>query len=80
MNFKSATDELLGSGVTLPEIAIALGVAYTTVRAFRLDPGSSSYRTPPEGWRARLARLARQRADDLVRLAEEIERDPHDDG
>ena len=64
---------MIDQGVGLREIAAQLGVAYTTVRAFRLDPASESYRKPPDDWRAELAKLARARAGKLAALAEELE-------
>jgi hypothetical protein len=75
MKFKTATDELLEKGVTLPEIAEALGAAYTTVRAWRLDPASPSYRTPPDDWAPSLAKLVRTRHKELGKLAEQLERE-----
>lgn len=74
MDFKKATDRAMEGGVGLPEIAEAVGVAYTTVRAFRLAKGSSSRRPPPDGWERALARLVRKRARDLEQLAKELER------
>jgi len=74
MDFRQASDRLMEAGVTLPEIAEALGAAYTTVRAWRLDPGSASFRAPPPGWEPKLARLARKRASTLQQLADQLER------
>lgn len=78
MDFTKATDQLMKSGLTLPEIGKALGSAATSMRAARLDLDSSSYRTPPPGWCLKLARLARERSAELVRdlldLADELER------
>jgi hypothetical protein len=73
MNFKEATDRLMDAGIALPDIAAALGAAYTTARAWRLDPDSPSFRRPPEGWEVALARLARERAQELSGIAEELE-------
>ena len=44
-----------------------------TVRQARLDPSSTGYRRPPEGWEPVIAKLSRERAADLVKLAEELE-------
>jgi hypothetical protein len=74
MDFKTATDELMAKGVSLPEIAEAFGAAYTTVRAWRLDPSSASYRRPPEDWAPRLAQLARERGGEFVALSRNLER------
>ena len=43
------------------------------IRQARLDPASSSYRRPPAGWESAIAKLARERAGELVKLAEELE-------
>ncbi len=72
MNFKEATDRAGQLGVTQAEIAKALGIAHSTVRASRLDPSSPSYRKPPAGWREKLSVAARHRGGDLVKLAEEL--------
>lgn len=74
MDFVQATDQLMAAGITLQEMAEALGVAHNTVRVARLDPASSSYRRPPAEWRAVLARLARRRGGDLLKLADKIEK------
>lgn len=73
MDFNQATDRMMARGVTLQEMADALGVAHTTMRAFRLDPGSDSYRRPPPDWQPKLAELARRRGSELEGLAEELE-------
>lgn len=74
MDFVSATDALFDYGVTLQEIADALGVSYSAARAARLPKDSSSYRRPPHSWRPMLVRLARQRGGDLTKLADRLER------
>ena len=73
MDFGEATDRLMSAGVTLKEIGDALGAAHTTVRAFRLDPATASYRRPPDGWPAKLAALAAGRGGQLQELAAELE-------
>jgi len=75
MDFIGATDALMAAGVTLPEIAEALGVQYSTVRAWRLPVSSPSYRRPPTEWRVQLAALAATRGGDLRALAMEIKRE-----
>lgn len=72
MTFSEATDRLMAAGVTLQEIAEALGVAHQTARVMRLDPSSDSHRRPPEDWRPRLARLANERGAALQDLAEDL--------
>ena len=72
MDFQEATDKLMARGASLAEIADALGIAYTTVRAARLDPDSSSYRPPPGDWAPKLAAFARDRGGELQALAQEL--------
>ena len=73
MSFVEITDRLMANSVGLREIADALGVSYSTVRATRLPAGSSSHRNPPAGWEKAMAQLARERGGELVKLAEELE-------
>lgn len=73
MDFKAATDRLLDS-VSLLDLARELGVSHGLLRQARLSPEASSYRQPPDGWRAAVARLARERGRNMVDLAEELER------
>lgn len=72
MDFKTATDRLT-QRVTADEIARAFGVARNTIARARLDPASSAYRSPPEGWQKVLARLARERGEELHDLAAKLE-------
>jgi hypothetical protein len=72
MDFKSATDQLT-ERVTADDIAQAFGVARNTIARARLEPSSSAYRSPPEGWQKVLARLARERCSDLKELADKLE-------
>ena len=74
MDFKTATDRLSAAKITADDIADAFGVVRNTIARARLDPSSSAYRSPPEGWPPLVARLARERAGELTRLAEELER------
>ena len=74
MNFVSATDRLTG-GPTLETVAHELGVSHSLVRACRLDTASPNFRTPPEQWKAAVARLARKRIVELAKLAETLERE-----
>ena len=72
-SFVEVTDTFLANNVGLKDVAEALGVSYSTVRATRLPEDSPSHRNPPEGWERALARLARERAGNLSRLAKELE-------
>ncbi len=71
MDFKKATEELM-AGMTRGEIADALGVSEATVRQARLVETANAHRNPPAGWEAKVAKLARQRADRLARLADKL--------
>ena len=73
MDFKRATDLSGQLGITHAVIAEALGVAPSTVRASRLDPSSPNYRNPPVDWRKKLMHVTRERAGELLKLAEELE-------
>ena len=72
MDFKAATDRLIPA-VTLADLSAEIGTSNATVRQARLDPKGSSYRTPPAGWQKAIAKLARERAGELMKLAEELE-------
>lgn len=69
MNFKTATDHVAGC-IAHAEIAEACGVSLQSIRQARMDPSSPSYRNPPVGWEAVLARLAKERARELINFAE----------
>lgn len=60
-------------GVTLGDLAEDLGVSEAGIRQARLDPAASGYRSPPEGWPAAVARLARRRARELEELADGLQ-------
>jgi hypothetical protein len=73
MDFKTATDRIAGC-YSLDEVAAALGVSGNTVRRARMDPASANARPAPEGWEAVIAKLARKRGGELVKLADQLER------
>ena len=73
MDFKEATD-ILTRRITADEIAEAAGVSISSIARARLEPSSSAYRSPPENWQAVLARLARERIQELNAFAEQVER------
>lgn len=74
MTFLQATQKLMEEGVTLADVADALGVTHASVRRFRLDAESASYRSPPADWKRELSQLARARGARLTTLAGKIER------
>jgi len=63
----------LNPAITLADLSAELGMSDAAVRQARLDPEGSSYRTPPGGWEQAVAKLARERAGELVKLAEDLE-------
>ena len=73
MDFKRATDRATAACITLADVAAASHVSDNKVRRARMDPNSPEYRSPPSGWEKAIARLARERAAELVKLAEELE-------
>lgn len=72
MDFNEATDRLT-QGVSLADLARELRASYGLVRQARMDPASPSYRRPPDGWEAAVAKLAGIRAAELLRLKRELE-------
>lgn len=75
MTFRAATDRATEVCITLADIASACGVSLSTVDRARLDPETSPNARPaPAGWQVAVAKLARKRAAELVRLAEQVER------
>ena len=72
MDFKTACDHLTICP-THDDIARAAGTGVQTVRQARLNPLATGYRSPPENWERAIAKLARERAGELVKLAEERE-------
>jgi hypothetical protein len=71
-DFKRASDELRRP-VTLEEIARECGVPVEDLRRAMLVEDSDAYRPPPPSWKEDLAYLARERAAELVELADELE-------
>ncbi|WP_331023411.1 hypothetical protein [Longimicrobium sp.] len=72
MDFLEAM-ERLKRAVTDDEIAAATGVSTNTIRRTRADPATRNYRPAPRGWAPVLARLAGERAKELLKLREELE-------
>ena len=71
MNFKGASDKLT-AGVTLSRLAETMGVAENTVLRARMDPDNPNARSAPPGWEKAVAKLARGRARELLKLSEEL--------
>jgi hypothetical protein len=75
VNFTTASDRATRSSITLADIAAACDVSLGKVHRARMDPDSPHARRPPDNWRTCVARLCRERAEALVRLAEQLERE-----
>lgn len=73
MDFRRAV-ERLNECTTREELADALGVSFWTVKQALLPAESAGHRSPPSGWRAVLAQVARARARRFDALAEQLER------
>ncbi|HEY0021349.1 MAG TPA: hypothetical protein VGB24_00505 [Longimicrobium sp.] len=73
MDFKTATDRLSAAKITADDIAEACGVVRNSIARARLDPSSPAYRSPPQNWRPVLARLARERIEELRAFVQEME-------
>lgn len=75
MEFKEATDRLAELNIMQEDVAEALGVTQSTVAKARMDAESSPHTRPaPAGWQAAVAKLARARAAELAKLADQLER------
>ena len=70
-DFREITDKL---GMDAASLATALGVSVQSIRQMRADPGSASYRSPPPGWKRVIGRLAKSRALELLKIANELHR------
>jgi hypothetical protein len=75
MDFRTAMD-LLSTGVSEVSFATAAGIATASVHQARLPEDVPEQCDPPEEWERILARLARERARDLLAIADEL--DPRD--
>ncbi len=73
MDFREASSRAIGACITLTDIGVELSPAPETIRRARLDPKNRGYRPAPVGWEKAIVKLARERAAELVELAEELE-------
>ena len=76
MHFVTATDRATGTSITLADIADACGVSRSAIDRARMDPANPNARKPPEGWRSCVAKLCRERAAALAKLADALEPAP----
>jgi hypothetical protein len=71
MDFKEATDDLFAR-VDHEDLAKRLGVSVATIRQARLRPDAGAHRSPPNGWRDAVAKLARDSAQRYQQLADAL--------
>jgi len=71
MTFRHATDIL---GLSASDLATEFGVKPQTIRQMRLQPATTNYRTPPDGWEKKVVRLARRRHKELSELIDQLNR------
>ena len=72
MNFREATD-ILCEAVKHADVAEAVERSEQAVRQARLPADHTGHRSPPPGWEAAVAALARERANSLLQLAKKLE-------
>ena len=70
-DFREVTDKL---GVDARTLATALRVPVQSVRQMRADPGTMAYRSPPADWKRVIGGMARARALELLKMANELYR------
>ena len=71
IDFVAATDTLFEK--TGPEdLAGELGCSAQAIRQARMDADKPGHRSPPRGWEAAAAKLARRKAEQFKRLAERL--------
>ena len=78
VNYKEATDRLL-ERITAADLASELGVSLNAIARARLDPATRDFRPPPSGWQTAAARLAGERARQLLELKETLDADKEPD-
>lgn len=71
MDFVAATDALFAK-TRAEDLAGELGCSAQTIRQARMTESKGGHRSPPPGWEAATARLARQKAAQLQKLADRL--------
>ena len=71
IDFTAATDPLV-TAVKLEALAEALGCSLASVKQARMAGEKVGKRAAPPGWEAAVARLARQKAVQLQKLADRL--------
>jgi transposase-like protein len=69
LTFASATDRLVGIGLSLGAVAERFGVRRETISRWRREGGGFP---PPDNWPEVLAQLAEERGKDLRHFAREL--------
>jgi hypothetical protein len=72
VDYKEATDRLL-ERITTADLANELGVSQNAIARARLDPATRDFRPPPSGWQIAAARLAGERASQLLELKKALD-------
>jgi hypothetical protein len=79
MDIKKASEDIkvaadvLGKTISRQEMALECGVSLDDLQRAFLDEKSDAYRPPPRLWKGDFAYLARERAAELVELADVLE-------
>lgn len=71
VEYKEATD-LLFARITATDVAEELGISHNAVVRARLNSSTRDYRPPPKGWQRVVAKLANQRAEELLELSRNL--------
>lgn len=71
IDFRTATDALFAK-TGAEDLAKELGCSPQSVKQARMDEANPGRRSPPPGWEAAAARLARQKAVQLQKLADRL--------
>ena len=72
VDFIAATDTLFAKAGP-EDLAAELGCSANTIRQARMDADKAGHRTPPPGWEAAAAKIAKKRAEQLRKLADRLE-------
>lgn len=75
MDFREATGKLIELGVTLREMAGAMGVSHSLLVQARMHPTAKGYRNAPDQWREALRGIAAKRGKAFTELARRLERE-----
>jgi hypothetical protein len=75
VDFRGATGKLIELGVTLREMADAMGVSHSLLVQARMHPSAKGHRNPPDQWREALQGIAAKRGKAFAELAKKLERE-----